>query len=87
MNIFFFYFLPTCRCLSAAPQAKRADTQASAADKKPNMSFLTNIFRGEVQPAQIFPYPDVLDAEQKEFTSALVDPVNKFFEVLSRSLF
>lgn len=68
------------RCLSAAPQAKRADTQASAADKKPNMSFLTNIFRGEVQPAQIFPYPDVLDAEQKEFTSALVDPVNKFFE-------
>lgn len=68
------------RCLSAAPQTKRADAQPSAADKKPNMSFLTNIFRGEVQPAQIFPYPDVMDAEQKEFTSALVDPVTKFFE-------
>uniref|UniRef100_A0AAG5DC15 Very long-chain specific acyl-CoA dehydrogenase, mitochondrial n=1 Tax=Anopheles atroparvus TaxID=41427 RepID=A0AAG5DC15_ANOAO len=44
------------------------------------MSFLTNIFRGEVQPAQVFPYPEALDAEQKEYIAAFVDPVTKFFE-------
>ncbi|XP_055595023.1 very long-chain specific acyl-CoA dehydrogenase, mitochondrial [Uranotaenia lowii] len=68
------------RCLSAAPQTKRVEAQQSAADKKPNMSFLTNIFRGEVQPVQVFPYPEALDAEQKEYIAAFVDPVNKFFE-------
>lgn len=70
------------RCLSAAPQTqKRAENRAVADDKKPNMSFLTNIFRGEVQPAQVFPYPEVLDAEQKEYIAAFVDPVTRFFEV------
>uniref|UniRef100_A0A182J7F3 Very long-chain specific acyl-CoA dehydrogenase, mitochondrial n=1 Tax=Anopheles atroparvus TaxID=41427 RepID=A0A182J7F3_ANOAO len=75
------------RCLSAAPQVNRAESkeqQAAApaeADKqRPNMSFLTNIFRGEVQPAQVFPYPEALDAEQKEYIAAFVDPVTKFFE-------
>lgn len=71
-----------CRCLSAAPQTqKRAENRPVADDKKPNMSFLTNIFRGEVQPAQVFPYPEVLDAEQKEYIAAFVDPVTRFFEV------
>lgn len=70
------------RCLSAAPKAqKRHENRPTAADdKKPNMSFLTNIFRGEVQPAQVFPYPEVLDAEQKEYIAAFVDPVTRFFE-------
>lgn len=45
------------------------------------MSFLTNIFRGEVQPSQVFPYPEVLDADQKEYIAAFVDPVTRFFEV------
>ncbi|XP_058815271.1 very long-chain specific acyl-CoA dehydrogenase, mitochondrial-like [Topomyia yanbarensis] len=72
------------RCLSAAPQVKRADNQPAAnADKKPNMSFLTNIFLGEVQPTQVFPYPEVLDAEQKEYVAAFVDPVTKFFEEIN----
>uniref|UniRef100_A0A182NB72 Very long-chain specific acyl-CoA dehydrogenase, mitochondrial n=1 Tax=Anopheles dirus TaxID=7168 RepID=A0A182NB72_9DIPT len=70
------------RCLSAAPQAKQAEAAPaqSDADKRPNMSFLTNIFRGQVQPEQVFPYPEALDAEQKEYIAAFVDPVTKFFE-------
>ncbi|XP_053666341.1 very long-chain specific acyl-CoA dehydrogenase, mitochondrial-like [Anopheles marshallii] len=71
------------RCLSAAPQVKQAEAQQAApseADKRPNMSFLTNIFRGQVQPAQVFPYPEALDAEQKEYIASFVDPVTKFFE-------
>uniref|UniRef100_A0A182MJ79 Very long-chain specific acyl-CoA dehydrogenase, mitochondrial n=1 Tax=Anopheles culicifacies TaxID=139723 RepID=A0A182MJ79_9DIPT len=71
------------RCLSAAPQAKQAEAQQAApseAEKRPNMSFLTNIFRGQVQPAQVFPYPEALDAEQKEYIASFVDPVTKFFE-------
>ncbi|KFB39253.1 hypothetical protein ZHAS_00006602 [Anopheles sinensis] len=74
---------PKLSCLSAAPQVKRAEQAAAPveADKqRPNMSFLTNIFRGEVQPAQVFPYPEALDAEQKEYIAAFVDPVTKFFE-------
>lgn len=66
------------RCLSAVPQTKAAEPATN--DKKPNMSFLTNIFRGEVQPAEVFPYPEVLSDEQKEYISAFVDPVNKFFD-------
>ncbi|XP_053697901.1 very long-chain specific acyl-CoA dehydrogenase, mitochondrial [Sabethes cyaneus] len=68
------------RCLSAAPQAKHNESQPAANEKKQNMSFLTNIFLGEVQPAQVFPFPEVLNGEQKEYIAAFVDPVTKFFE-------
>uniref|UniRef100_A0A2M4A3R3 Very long-chain specific acyl-CoA dehydrogenase, mitochondrial n=1 Tax=Anopheles triannulatus TaxID=58253 RepID=A0A2M4A3R3_9DIPT len=72
------------RCLSAAPQAKQAETQQAAppaeTEKRQNLSFLTNIFRGEVQPVQVFPYPEALDAEQKEYIASFVDPVTKFFD-------
>lgn len=39
-----------------------------------------NLFRGEVQHAQVFPYPIALDSEQIEYIGAFVDPVSKFFE-------
>lgn len=38
-----------------------------------------NLFRGEIQPAQIFPYPNALDDAQVEHVGLFVDPVTKFF--------
>jgi very long chain acyl-CoA dehydrogenase len=40
-----------------------------------------NIFRGAVQGSQVFPYPDVLNEEQRDTLSMLVDPTAKFFQV------
>lgn len=54
---------------------------------KESQSFTMNLFRGELQSSQVFPYPEVLNEEQLETTQALVDPFEKFFEVTkSRSL-
>lgn len=41
-----------------------------------------NIFRGQIESRQVFPYPNVLTPEQRETLQMLVDPVSKFFEVL-----
>lgn len=43
------------------------------------MSFAHNLFRGEFQPAQTFPYPVALNQEQIDYVSAFIDPVTKFF--------
>lgn len=40
-----------------------------------------NIFRGQIEGRQVFPYPNVLSEEQRETLQMLVDPVQKFFEV------
>lgn len=45
-----------------------------------NSSFVTNIFRGQIEPKQVFPYPSVLNEEQRETLQMLVDPTTKFFE-------
>ncbi|XP_061519104.1 very long-chain specific acyl-CoA dehydrogenase, mitochondrial-like [Anopheles gambiae] len=47
--------------------------------QRPNRSFLMNMFGGKLETAELFPYPEPLNAEQKEFAAALVDPVHKFF--------
>lgn len=39
-----------------------------------------NIFRGQIEGRQVFPYPDVLNVEQRETLQMLVDPCQKFFE-------
>ncbi|XP_065081292.1 very long-chain specific acyl-CoA dehydrogenase, mitochondrial-like [Ochlerotatus camptorhynchus] len=43
------------------------------------MSFMANLFRGEIEPAQIFPYPEAADQEQREYIQSLADPVHRFF--------
>lgn len=39
-----------------------------------------NLFLGSTNTEQVFPFPDVLTAEQKETLQMLVDPTQKFFE-------
>ena len=40
-----------------------------------------NMFRGIVNVEQVIPYPDVLNAEQRETIADLIDPTDKFFKV------
>lgn len=58
----------------ASPDSKK--------DVKQSQSFTMNLFRGQLQTSQVFPYPNVLNDEQTETLTSLVDPVTKFFKVL-----
>uniref|UniRef100_V9KMZ2 Very long-chain specific acyl-CoA dehydrogenase, mitochondrial n=1 Tax=Callorhinchus milii TaxID=7868 RepID=V9KMZ2_CALMI len=55
----------------------------SGTDKKvitaASKSFAVNMFQGQIQAEQVFPYPSVLSEEQSQFLQELVEPVNKFF--------
>ncbi|XP_064615219.1 very long-chain specific acyl-CoA dehydrogenase, mitochondrial-like [Liolophura sinensis] len=52
----------------------------SSSEKKPSKSFAMNLFRGEVNADQVFPFPEVLSEEQRETLQLLVDPCYKFFQ-------
>lgn len=54
--------------------------KATQATSKESRSFAMNLFRGEVISDQVFPYPEVLDEDQKQTLVELVDPCAKFFE-------
>ena len=45
-----------------------------------------NLFRGAVDTSQVFPYPEVLNEEQKDTLKMFIDPTAKFFEVMYVSL-
>ncbi|XP_076017075.1 very long-chain specific acyl-CoA dehydrogenase, mitochondrial [Genypterus blacodes] len=61
-----------------------SDVAATKVQKKTvvaeSKSFAVNIFKGQVNTAQVFPYPTVLNEEQDQFLRELVGPVSKFFE-------
>lgn len=63
---------------NAVPNPERAPPQTQTTE---DQSFVMNMFRGQIQSNQIFPYPNVLTEEQKETLKMLVDPVEKFFDV------
>lgn len=62
-------------------QAKTVQNAEKPAAQTEDLSFVMNIFRGQLQSRQLFPYPNVLNEEQRETLQMLVDPVSKFFEV------
>jgi len=69
------------RCQSTAAAAKPGDAKAEKPKRKPavvTQSFVQNMFRGMVEPAQAFPYPNVLNMEQRETLEMLVPPTEKF---------
>lgn len=57
--------------------ATKVDKKKVATESK---SFAVNMFKGQIQTAQVFPYPSVLNEEQEQFLRELVGPVHKFFE-------
>lgn len=58
----------------AAPSGQRQRTFK----KVESNSFLANLFMGEANVTQIFPYPDVLTADQTETLRLLVEPLQRF---------
>jgi alkylation response protein AidB-like acyl-CoA dehydrogenase len=75
-------------CLTQRPFASAAapDAKVNAKVEKMNRkapeskSFAVNMFRGQVVAEQAFPYPDVLNAEQRETLEMIVPSTQKFFE-------
>ena len=68
------------RCQSTQVQTEQKKKEKSM--RKPavhSKSFVQNMFRGMVEPEQAFPYPNVLNEEQKETLEMLVPPTEKFF--------
>ncbi|CAF0831038.1 unnamed protein product [Adineta steineri] len=59
---------------SSTPNEK-VDKQARTSN-----SFVMNLFRGQFSPNEVFPYPNVLNEEQKDNIKMLIDPISKFFE-------
>ena len=74
---------PRCRCLATAPQVAVAEEEKPKPSStiKESRSFTMNLFRGTVDVSQVFPYPEVLNEEQKDTLKMFIDPTTKFFEV------
>ncbi|CAD6996967.1 very long-chain specific acyl-CoA dehydrogenase, mitochondrial [Ceratitis capitata] len=66
---------------SAKPKRdfKDARTQPKHSQAKSSSSFMMNVFRGKLETKEVFPYPDVLHADQKELITSFVGPFEKFF--------
>ncbi|CAF2947345.1 unnamed protein product [Rotaria sp. Silwood2] len=60
---------------SSKDQVIQTDEQARTSN-----SFVMNLFRGQFYPHEVFPYPNVLNEEQKDNIKMLIDPIWKFFE-------
>jgi len=67
------------RRVSPTPSSKekvlKADKQV-----RTSTSFVMNLFRGQFYPNELFPYPNVLNEEQRDNVKMLIDPIWKFFE-------
>lgn len=70
------------RCLSTKTKTKSANEgkeKKETSVQQVNHSFVHNLFRGQVDSSQVFPFPIALNEEQTEYVGAFVDPVTKFF--------
>ncbi|XP_046868938.1 very long-chain specific acyl-CoA dehydrogenase, mitochondrial isoform X3 [Drosophila willistoni] len=67
------------RCFTAVSNTNIHQKHNEDLLPKPNESFMANIFRGSLMCKHVFPYPDVLTTEQKEFTNSLINPFERFF--------
>ncbi|XP_066603388.1 very long-chain specific acyl-CoA dehydrogenase, mitochondrial [Prorops nasuta] len=70
------------RCL-ASEAVKPKSVEKAAESSKESQSFTMNLFRGQLQTNQVFPFPEPMTEEQIETVKMLVDPVEKFFEEIN----
>lgn len=70
------------RCFATQAAVKNApeEKQEKNIDSK-SQSFVKNIFLGQLETTQMFPFPDVLNEEQLDTLKLIIDPIEKFFEV------
>lgn len=71
------------RCLATQSVPKAVKSDKAEASKKESQSFTMNLFRGQLQTSQVFPYPEPLTEDQVETLKMFIDPVEKFFEVIN----
>ncbi|RVE48547.1 hypothetical protein evm_006858 [Chilo suppressalis] len=71
--------LPWISTRGAATEASKASKAARPAPRESG-SFVLNLFRGRLEPAQVFPYPEPLSDDQRQVLHELVPPVEKFFQ-------
>ncbi|XP_003397432.1 very long-chain specific acyl-CoA dehydrogenase, mitochondrial [Bombus terrestris] len=69
------------RCFATQAAVKNApkEKQEKDIDSK-SQSFVKNIFLGQLETTQMFPFPDVLNEEQLDTLKLIIDPIEKFFE-------
>lgn len=60
---------------------KGKEMEKATSGAKESQSFTMNLFRGVMETSQVFPFPQVLNEEQKDTLKMLIDPTAKFFEV------
>ena len=65
--------------LSTTPSSNEKVAKADKRARTSN-SFVMNLFRGQFYPSEVFPYPNVLNEEQRDNVKMLIDPIWKFFE-------
>lgn len=71
-----------CALASAAAAPPKSSGSKEKKSKAPQVSqsFAMNLFRGNVELSQVFPYPDTLTEEGRDTLKMLVDPTIKFFQ-------
>ncbi|XP_076657414.1 acyl-CoA dehydrogenase very long chain [Halictus rubicundus] len=70
------------RCLATQAAVNNAPNEKPERNTstKETQSFVMNIFRGHLQPTQVFPFPEILNEDQHDTLKLLIDPFEKFFE-------
>ncbi|CAK9806898.1 Very long-chain specific acyl-CoA dehydrogenase, mitochondrial [Anthophora plagiata] len=70
------------RCLATQAAVKTTPEEKikKNASTKESQSFVMNLFRGQLQTSQIFPFPEVLTEEQIDTLKLIIDPIEKFYE-------
>lgn len=70
---------------STAALPRTQEQHARKQERKTNSSFMANIFRGNLVAEQVFPYPDIFDADFKEFTQSLKEPFLRFYKDINNA--
>ncbi|KAJ8416633.1 hypothetical protein AAFF_G00325110 [Aldrovandia affinis] len=85
-----YYASPAAEVVLEKPVVGSDTAIKAGAEKKPLMleskSFAVNMFKGQINTAQVFPFPSVMNEEQTEFLRELVGPVSKFFDEVNDAM-
>lgn len=68
-----------------ATQAVKAEKLKDEKVLKESQSFAMNMYRGQLQTSQVFPFPEPLNEEQEENLKMMIDPLEKFYEEVNDS--
>ena len=62
-----------------AAKLERQNVKEKNPKAKSSQSFCFNVFKGDLVVDQVFPYPEILSAEQKAQLCDMIDPDNVFW--------